>query len=156
LGDTGNRRSAGWYAGAASFWLLAAWLITVGLSSIIPQIFWPSGGASVSGSCEPALVKLQEELLTRASASMANAPGPRDREELEKWLRDWDHRLSVARPTCNQTEQPAWAELLRLRHGMHGLVERFDREEAPRIRKLEALLSAGARGTDSAGARGTE
>jgi hypothetical protein len=31
---------------------------------------------------------------------------------------------------------------------MHGLVERFDREEAPRIRKLEALLSAGAQGTE--------
>jgi hypothetical protein len=118
------------------------------VGSIIPQIFWPSGGAAAGGSCEPALLKLQGELLAKASGSMAGAPQPRDREELEKWLRDWDHRLSVARPTCNQTEQPAWAELLRLRHGMHGLVERFDREEAPRIRKLEALLSAGAQGTE--------
>jgi DNA-binding PadR family transcriptional regulator len=144
LGDTGNSRSAGWYAGAAAFWLLAAWLVTVGLSSIIPQIFWPSGGVAVAGSCEPTLVKMERELLARASESMANAATPDERQELEKWLRDWDHRLSLARPTCNQTEQPAWAELLRLRHGMHALVERFDREEAPCIRKLEALLSAGA------------
>ncbi|MFT3922877.1 MAG: hypothetical protein QM778_10115 [Myxococcales bacterium] len=89
-------------------------------------------------------MKLKQELLTRASQSVADAPEPSDREQLEKWLRDWDHRLSVARPTCNPTEQQAWAELLRLRHGMHALIERFDREEAPRIRKLEALLSTGA------------
>jgi len=144
LGNTGNRRSAGWYVGAASFWLLAAWLITVGLSSIIPQIFWPSGAASTGGSCEPALVKLKQELMEHASQAMTDAPGPSDREQLEKWLGDWDHRLSIARPSCNAKEQQAWAELLRLRHGMHGLVGRFDREEAPRIRKLEALLSAGA------------
>ena len=103
----------------------------------------------MAGSCEPSLLKLQGELLSRASESMAAAATADERQDLEKWLRDWDHRLSVARPTCNQSEQAAWAELLRLRHGMHGLVERFDREEAPRIRKLEALLSTGA-------AQGTE
>jgi hypothetical protein len=134
----------GWYAGAAAFWLLAAWLVAVGLSAIIPQIFWPSGEASADGTCEPALRTLERELLSRASQGMAAAPAAGERESLERWLQDWDHRLLVARPTCNQTEQRAWAELLRLRHGMHALVERFDRDEAPRIRKLEALLSPGA------------
>jgi hypothetical protein len=144
LAEVGKRRSTGWYAGAAAFWLLALWLVVVGLSSIIPQIFWPSGNAAAEGSCESALRGLERELLGRTSQSMAEAPAPRGRDDLEKWLRDWDHRLSLTRPTCNQGEQPAWAELLRLRHGMRALVERFDRDEAPRIRKLEALLSADA------------
>lgn len=142
--NTGNRRNAGWYVGAAAFWLLAAWLTTVGLSSIIPQIFGPSGSAAQSGSCAPTLETLKGELLSKLSQSLGAAPAPADRENLEKWLQDWDHRLSVTRGTCTPPEQRAWTELSRLRHGMHSLVERFDREEAPRIRKLEALLSAGA------------
>src|SRR4051794_21349574 len=144
LGDTGNSRSAGWYVGAAAFWLLAIWLITVGLASIIPQIFWPSGEAAAQGSCAPALRDLADELMQHTSQSMAAAATPGEREKLEAWLADWDHRLLVARPTCNSKEQPAWEELLRLRHGMHALIERFDREEAPRIRKFGTLLSSGA------------
>jgi hypothetical protein len=144
LAEARNRRSAGWYVGAAAFWLLAAWLITVGLSSIIPQIFWPSGEAAAQGSCAPALRALESELLTRASESMASAQSSSERDKREAWFSDWDHRLSVARSGCNQQEQTAWTELLRLRHGMHALIERFEREAAPRIRKLDALLSEGA------------
>jgi hypothetical protein len=144
LREARSQRSAGWYVGAAAFWLLAVWLITVGLASIIPQIFWPSGEAAAQGSCAPSLRGLSEELLRQTSQSMAAAASHGDREKLEAWLADWDHRLLLARPTCNHQEQPAWAELLRLRHGMHALIERFDRDEAPRIRKLDALLSSGA------------
>jgi hypothetical protein len=116
----------------------------VGLASIIPQIFWPSGDAAAAGSCAPTLRDLTEELMQHTSRRMATAPSDSERDKLEAWLADWDHRMLVARSSCNTHEQPAWAELLRLRHGMHALIERFDREEAPRIRKLDTLLSSGA------------
>jgi hypothetical protein len=144
LGEARNRRSTGWYAGAAAFWLLAAWLIAAGLSSIIPQIFWPSGEAAVEGSCESSLRALQRELLEYASASIAQAPSAHDQAKRESWLVDWDHRLALSRPSCTPREQKAWAELMRLRHGLEGLIERFERDEVPRLHKFEAFLSAGA------------
>ena len=144
LGEQNRRHTAGWYAGAAVFWLLAAWLVTVGLSSIVPQIFWPAGDPQNTGSCAADLRVLKQELLQRTTESMSQAPTSGDRDELTTWLDAWDERLRVARSGCNAKEQGAWDELTRLRHGMRALVDRFDHEQAPRLRKLEALL-----GTDA-------
>jgi hypothetical protein len=46
----------------------------------------------------------------------------------------------AARSACQGDENDAWVELVRLRHGMQGLVERFEREQSPRIERLELLL----------------
>lgn len=128
--------------GAAVFWLIAFWLVFVGLSSIIPAIFWPAAEASANdqGSCTEALQSLQTELLERASQSVAAMPGPGDREALASWLEAWDHRLQGATASCNETERKAAAELSRLRFGMSGLIQRFDREQTPHLRKIDALL----------------
>lgn len=135
-----RRHSAGWWVGAAVFWLLTAWLITVGLSSIIPQIFQPGGAPDGAGSCANELRRLKQELLERTSASMAAAPAPGERDALTQWLLAWDERMRVVRPTCNQRELSAWDDLSRLRHGMRSLVDRFDHEQAARVRRLDALL----------------
>jgi hypothetical protein len=138
-----KQHSAGWYAGAAVFWLLSAWIITVGLSSIIPQIFHPEAShAAGTGSCAAQLRGLTGELLTRTSAAIARAPQKGERETLTEWLARWDDRLLAAKPDCTKHELPAWDELSRLRHGMRGLVDRFDHEQAPRVRKLDALVGA--------------
>lgn len=130
--------------GAAVFWLLAFWLVGVGLASIIPEIFWPGGdpSASAQGSCAETLREMREELLTRASESFARAAMPGEREELSAWLEAWDHRLQGANATCNETERKASTELARLRFGMSGLIQRFDLEQTPHIKKIDALLDA--------------
>ena len=128
------RHSAGWYAGALVFWLLTAWLITVGLSSIIPQIFWPAGDVrNDAQSCGAALRALRHELLDRASQHIAHTPSARERSNSElapgetgrvddrgallTWFDHWDERLFQARPACREDERAAWTELGRLRHG---------------------------------------
>lgn len=139
-----SQHSAGWYAGALVFWLLSAWLTTVGLSSIIPQIFWPNGDAhSDAASCRPALRELRDELLARTRQSIASASSDTERPELLSWFDRWDQRLYEARSACNKgDENDAWVELVRLRHGMQGLVERAGREQSPRLERLERLLGA--------------
>ncbi len=128
--------------GAAVFWLLALWLTAVGLASIIPEIFWPGGDANANaqGSCADTLLSLREELLARASESIAHAATRAEREELSAWLEAWDHRLQGANATCRATERKAATELARLRFGMIGLIQRFDLEQTPHIRKIDALL----------------
>jgi hypothetical protein len=134
-----SRHSAGWYAGALVFWLLCAWLITVGLSSIIPQIFSPVGDpAPEAPSCVPALRALRAELLDRVAGSIAR----NDRAQLE----DWDQRFYRARPSCTESERPAFTELNRLRYGLGALRERFEREELPHLERLDELLGVEARG----------
>ncbi len=124
------------------FWLLAFWLITVGLASIIPEIFWPGADphANAQGSCAETLLSMREELLTRASKSVESAASTGQREELSAWLEAWDHRLQGAMATCSETERKAATELSRLRFGMSGLIQRFDLEQTPHIRKIDALL----------------
>jgi hypothetical protein len=140
-----TEHGTGWYVGAAAFWLLAAWLITVGLSSIIPQIFAPEARAGSSdGSCAMQLGDLERELLDHTSAAMARAPATGERESLDQWLSAWDQRLTSARPSCSKTELNAADELARLRHGMRGLIDRFDQEQAPRVRKLDVAVGGNA------------
>lgn len=134
-----SRHNAGWYAGALVFWLLCAWLITVGLSSIIPQIFSPVGDpAPEASSCAPALRALRAELLARIGGSITGA--------VKAPLEDWDERLYRARPSCTESERPAFTELNRLRYGLGALSERFEREELPHLERLDELLGAEARG----------
>ncbi|MDB4987542.1 MAG: hypothetical protein JWN04_2720 [Myxococcaceae bacterium] len=132
----------GWYAGALVFWLLSAWLATVGLSSIIPQIFWPAGDVrNEATSCSPALRELRSQLLTRMSQSIASPSAETRHEELLAWFEHWDQQLFEAKPACRDDERAAWTELTRLRHGMQGLIERFEREETPHIERLDRLLA---------------
>ena len=141
LSEAKKKHSVGWYVGAGVFWLLTAWLITVGLSSITRQIFRPERShAAASGSCMQALRTLEGELLARTSVAFSSAPQPGEREALTDWLAQWDARLLAEKPNCNQAELAAWDELSRLRHGMRGLIDRFDREQLPRIQKLDALI----------------
>jgi len=149
-GSEGSRRhGTGWYVGAAVFWLIALWIVTVGLASIIPEIFWPGGHAqkSDSGSCAEALRSLEGELMARSSESVARVASAGERDELATWLEAWDRRLQGEMASCSEKERRAAAELSRLRFGMSGLIQRFDREQTPHIRKIDALLRTTARAT---------
>lgn len=137
-----TQRSAGWYAGAFLFWLLAAWLATVGLSSLIPQIFGPAfRSARTGGSCAEDLRDLNDELLNKVGEQLKAARKPGTRDTLEPLFSDFDRRLMHTKLSCTEREQAAFTELSRLRHGIAALLERFDREQLPHVRKLHALLN---------------
>src|SRR5689334_5976592 len=87
LSADSNQRSAGWYVGALVFWLLTAWLIAVGLGSLIPQIFGPAAPTAVSGtSCTQDLHDLARELLDRVGAHVKDAPRGEARDTLETFF----------------------------------------------------------------------
>lgn len=128
--------------GALLFWLLSAWLATVGLASIIPQIFGPAYSVARSGtSCAEDLHDLARELLDRVGKHVKDAPRSGPHDTLDAFFTDFDRRLMHIKPACTEPERAAFTELSRLRHGMASLVERFEREELPHVRKLNALLN---------------
>lgn len=136
-----TQRSAGWYAGAFLFWLIAAWLATVGLSSLIPQIFGPAFHGPRSGtSCGEDLRDLNDELLNKVADQLKAAQKPASRDTLVAFFSDFDRRLMHTKLSCSEREQAAFTELSRLRHGISALLDRFDREQLPHVRKLHALL----------------
>lgn len=136
-----TQRSAGWYAGALAFWLLAAWITAVGLSSLVPQIFGPPFRAAGSGvSCAPELHDLTSELLERTGDWIKARPGSDPRDTLGAYFSDFDRRLMQAKPSCTESERAAFTELSRLRHGLGGMLERYAREQQPHVRKLHAFF----------------
>jgi hypothetical protein len=133
-----NRRNAGWFVGAGLFWLIAIWLITVSLSAIIPQVFREDGAGAPTNACGPSLVTLKGELLGRLTDEMTRVGD--DRTELVRWLSVRDARLAAMTSSCGKDGRKAMTELARLRHGLYATVLRLDREQAPRIRKIDTLL----------------
>jgi hypothetical protein len=113
------------------------------LSSIIPQIFWPGGAAAGAGTatdCTESLRTLRKELLARASERIAR-PHEEPMDAQLVFFERWDERHFAARASCERDEK-AWTELSRLRHGMQALLDRFQREQSPRLLRLEQLLGA--------------
>lgn len=130
------------------FWLLAAWIIVVGLSSLIPQIFGPSAGAAPTGtSCGAELQDLTRELLEVAGDWLKSAPERGTRDTLDGYFADFDRRLMQTKLSCTESERPAFVELSRLRHGVGAELERFDREEQPHVQKLRAFFRQGGAAT---------
>jgi hypothetical protein len=141
VGADRSERSAGWYAGVLVFWLIAAWLAVVGLSSLIPQIFGPPFQTARSGgSCAADLHDLTDELLDHAGSWLKAHPERGTRDKLQAYFSDFDRRLMHTKLSCSESERIAFTELSRLRHGVSALLERFDREELPHVRKLNELL----------------
>lgn len=147
MAESTDRRNPGWYVGVGAFWLIAAWLVTVGLSSIIPQIFPPeTAEASVPVSdCASSLQALQEELLLR-SAEAAKAPGD-DRQALDTWLNGWDERVQALSDNCAEPVAEASAELSRVRHALRDMLRKLDREQGPRLHHIHTLLGGATHAT---------
>lgn len=123
------------------FWLIAAWLAVVGLSSLVPQIFGPPFRRAASGeSCAEDLHDLSEELLDRTGDWLKGHPERNTRDKLQAYFADFDRRLMHTKLSCTENERAAFTELSRLRHGVSALLERFEREELPHVRRLNELL----------------
>jgi hypothetical protein len=123
------------------FWLLAVWLVFVGLASLIPQIF-ELGSRTTSGaeSCAKDLNDLTDELLNHTGDWLKSQRRQELHDTLEAFFSDFDRRLMQIKSSCTESESAAFDELSRLRQGVFGMLERFAREELPRLHKLDALV----------------
>jgi len=140
LAESTSRRNPGWYVGVGLIWLIAAWLVIVGLSSIIPQIFKSPGTqvGSLPGSCTERLLRNKNALVERFSSHLSQPGG--DRERLDAWLSSWDEQVAAHQVGCAERELEAAAELTRVRHALRDSVRKLDREQGPRIDHFYSLL----------------
>lgn len=118
-----------------------AYLIGVGLISVIPQIFYPPAASLPDDlTCADVLADLREELLSRAGAHIERG-GSESSGELRAWLDDWDRRHSGIDARCEGSERERWERLDRLRRRLQGTLERFDREEGELARETNRASS---------------
>ena len=134
------RRIAG-----AFFGLIVAYLIGVGLVSVIPQIFWPEQVELPQDlSCREGLSQLREELLSYSSGRVRSPDGVA--AGFGPFFDNWDNRHVALESRCaSGNEQDAWELLGRLRQRVQGTLERYDREEAELARALDSTLTGRSR-----------
>lgn len=139
MAESKTARNPGWYAGIGAFWLIAAWLVVAGLSSIIPQIFGHSvEGSQSTDTCVRSLTEEKAALFDRMGAALA-LPG-QGRDALDEYLREWDMRVRGLAETCPARPAQAADELLRMRHALRDAVSKLDREQGPRLKHFTSLL----------------
>lgn len=117
-----------------------AYLIGVGLYSVIPQVFFPESTPPPDDlSCANGLNGLRDELLSEAGARVEETPN--DPADLHGWLREWDRRHTGLESRCTGDEHDGWILLGQLRQRLEGTLERYDREEGELARAFDQILS---------------
>ena len=120
-----------------------AYLTLSGLTSVIPQIFWPERAElDASVTCEGGLRDLRSELLARAGERVAAGGGAR--HDLSPWLLDWDRRHLALEARCSGELARSWNLLGRLRERLESDLVRYDAGEGELDRALTHALSAAA------------
>lgn len=119
-----------------------AYLIGVGLISVVPQVFWPEAAeVDASVRCVDGLRELRRELLAFAGEHVA-AGGSEQPRRVRDFLARWDlrHRGLEARCT-SEAESDAWVALARMRERLQGTLERFDQNEGALARSVDSTLA---------------
>jgi len=117
-----------------------AYLLGVGLLSVIPQIFYPAQADLPEDlSCGEGLDELRAELLDRAGERVA--AGGSDTRDLRAWLVDWDARYHGLESRCDGDQYQRWTLVGRLRRRIEGTLERFDREDGALARATKRASS---------------
>ncbi|HJL15713.1 MAG TPA: hypothetical protein RMH99_08660 [Sandaracinaceae bacterium LLY-WYZ-13_1] len=138
--DRGRSRIIGRGIATALVVALLGYLIVVGFTSVVPQVFWPEGAAMpASVSCTEGLRDLRGELLGRAGDRVASGGG--DHEALRAWLAGWDRRHLGLEDRCEGEAHGAWEQLGRLRQRLQATLERFDADEGQLARDLNHTLA---------------
>ena len=112
-----------------------AYLVVVGFTSVIPQVFWPASDESFDLECGDGLELLRHEVdeLRRSYVSTNQTdPAP-----LRKDLESWDLRLNALAKRCDEDQV---ALLERYRYRVELDLERFMREEAPLAKRVSEAL----------------
>jgi hypothetical protein len=121
----------------AIYSIALSYLVVVGFTSVIPQVFWPARDDSFDVSCSEGLSLLYDELdelrLDYLSSNVV------DLETLREELEPWDLRLNALDPRCNADK----VQLLRkYRYHVELNLEEYMREDAPLANRVAEMLSS--------------
>lgn len=114
-----------------------AYLIIVGVASVVPQVFWPEKAVvDPSVTCADGLRDLRAELLAFAGEHVARG-GSDDGRTVRNFLGPWDLRHRGLEERCAGDERDTWVLLGRMRERLQGTLERFDAEEGALARAVD-------------------
>ena len=118
-----------------------AYLIIMGLVSVVPQVFYPETAEIPDElTCPEGVDELRTELLDHAGERVA-AGGDANPTELRTWLREWDARFHALETRCEGSELDRWTLVGRLRHRIQGMLERYDGAEGELARATQRASS---------------
>jgi len=119
-GGLGRRLAVGIYTVAL------AYLVIVGVASVIPQVFWPKSDDSFDLDCTDGLQLLEHEVEELRLAYLSTNES--DPSAMRKALQSWDLRLNALAKRCD----PDKVHLLnRYRHRVELNLARYMRDDAP-------------------------
>jgi len=128
-GRLGRILVIGMYAAALSY------LVVVGFTSVIPQVFWPERDESFDVGCAEGLKLLHGELDDiRLGFLTSNAVEPK---KLQAQLEPWDRRLNALRERCDEEKVKL---LYKYRYRVELNLERYMREDAPLANRVADTL----------------
>jgi hypothetical protein len=118
-----------------------AYLILVGIGSVVPQVFWPAKATiDPAITCDEGLRDLRAELLAFAGEHVARG-GSADRDAVRNFLGPWDLRHRGLEARCEGDERDAWVLLGQMRERLQGTLYRFDAEEGALARAVDLDLT---------------
>ena len=133
--DQKKRGGMGRRLAIAIYAIALAYLVVVGFTSVIPQVFWPASDDSFDLECGDGLELLRHEVdqlrLTYVSTNETNP------DMLRKALESWDLRLNALAKRCDEDQV---ALLERYRYRVELDLERYMREEAPLAERVSETL----------------
>ena len=113
------------------------YLVVVGFTSVIPQVFWPPSDDSFDLSCEDGLRVLHQSLDRLRIETMAT--NTVDETPLLSALEAWDLRLNALRGRCDEDK----VDLLdKYRYRVELNLQRYMREDAPLANRVAETVGA--------------
>ena len=130
-GGLGRRLAIGIYSVALGY------LVVVGFSSVIPQVFWPASDDSFDLECADGLQLLRHEVDEVRLAYVAT--NETDPTALQSALESWDLRLHALAKRCDEDQ----VDLLnQYRHRVELGLQRYMREDAPLANRVTEALGS--------------
>ncbi|MGB5547122.1 MAG: hypothetical protein WBM74_11175 [Polyangiales bacterium] len=130
-GGLGRRLAIGIYSVALVY------LVIVGFTSVIPQVFWPASDDSFDLECADGLQLLRHEVDELRLAYLAT--NATDETELQKALKSWDLRLNALAKRCEKDQVHL---LNQYRHRVELGLQRYMREDAPLANRVSEALGS--------------
>ena len=111
------------------------YLVIVGFTSVIPQVFWPPSDESFDLSCDEGLRVLHQSLDRLRIEYLAS--NELDPTPLRNALHDWDLRLNALRGRCDEDT----VDLLdKYRYRVELNLQRYMRDDAPLANRVAETL----------------
>jgi hypothetical protein len=137
LSRTEQRSGLGRRLAIGIYSIALAYLVIVGFSSVIPQVFWPKRDDSFNIDCTDGLELLRDRIdELRLAYRAANETDP---TELRRALASWDLRLNELAQRCDEDRVHL---LNRYRYRVELSLERFMREDAPLAHRVSEALQS--------------